>query len=214
MNPATPLDRTETQTLALAGIVQAVHLALSVARQGDADPLASAASLGSVLRMSADTVEDIFGGLAGLRSGLRMLVAQLQGAQRDAELVRVLATVMSLERKYARHHTMQTELRGRLHVIANEFTPEQASEMVSVEALAKAYLATISTLTPRIRVTGNPTMLKEDANVARIRAFLLAALRSAALWRQLGGRGWRLLIGRKQIGETAQRLLGRSLSLV
>jgi high frequency lysogenization protein len=214
MNPVPALSRNEAQTLALAGIVQAVHLALLVARQGDAEPGASATSLNSVLRFSADTAEDIYGGLPGLRFGLRMLVAQLQGAQRDADLLRIVATVMSLERKYARRHAMQNELRERLQAIARELTPEQAGETALIDALAKAYLATISTLTPRIRVTGNPTMLKEDVNVARIRAYLLAALRSAALWRQLGGRGWRLLLGRKQLGETAQRLLGRSLALV
>ena len=55
-------------------------------------------------------------------------------------------------------------------------------------------------------------MLKDTDIVHRIRACLLAAIRSAALWRQLDGAGWQLLLQRKRLIETAQRLLGRSLA--
>lgn len=208
------IDRFEAQTLALAGIAQSVYLALSVAREGQAESQAAAASLGSVLRLSADSPDAIYGGLSGVRTGLRVLVSQLRGEQRDAELVRITATVMSLERKYARSPGLQAELRQRLERIADTHDIDAANEPAALQAIAEAYLATISTLTPRVRVPGNPLMLKEDANVMRIRAYLLAALRSAALWHQLGGRGWRTLLQRARIIETAQRLLGRSLAAV
>ena len=208
------IDHFEAQTLALAGIAQSVHLALSVARDGQAEPQASAASLGSVLRLSAESPDAIYGGLSGVRTGLRVLVSQLRGENRDTELVRITATVMSLERKYARNAGLQTELRRRLERIAGDHDVDAAAEPAALQAIAEAYLATISTLTPRVRVPGNPLMLKEEANVMRIRAYLLAALRSAALWHQLGGRGWRTLLQRGRIIETAQRLLGRSLAAV
>ena len=200
----------ESQVLALAGLVQGAGLALATARDGRAEPAASAASLGSVLRLSADAPEDVFGGLGGVRTGLRLLVAQLHGEQRDADLVRIAATVASLERKYDRNVRLQRELRRRLELIPAVDAGDIDDERV--QALAQAYLATISTLTPRVRVPGNPLVLKEEANVVRIRAYLLAALRSAALWRQLGGRGWRLMLQRRAVIETAQRLLGRSLA--
>ncbi len=208
------INRFEAQTLALAGIAQSVHLALSVARNGQADAQAAAASLGSVLRLSAESPDAIYGGLSGVRTGLRVLVGQLRGEQRDAELVRITATVMSLERKYARNAALQTELRRRLEGIASDHDADAANEPAALQAIAEAYLATISTLTPRVRVPGNPLMLKDEANVMRIRAYLLAALRSAALWHQLGGRGWRTLLQRRRIIETAQQLLGRSLASV
>jgi high frequency lysogenization protein len=209
-----PLDRFEAQVVALAGLTQGVHLALSVARQGQAEPQALAASLASVLALSADSPDAIYGGLAGVRTGLRLLVDQLRGQPRDADLVRIGATVMSLERRYARSGDIQAQLRSRLEAIAAEYGPDRAAEAPAVEALAQAYLATLSTLTPRIRVAGNPLLLKDEANIQRIRACLLAALRSAALWHQLGGRGWRLLLQRGRLVETAQRLLGRSLAAV
>lgn len=206
------LSRDEAQVVALAGIAQGVQLALEIARNGQADAHAYAASLGSILHLSASAPEAIFGGLSGVRTGLRILVAHLRGEQRDPELVRIGATVMTLERKYARNPGLQTELRRRLEHIAAEHDPADAGEPTAIRALADAYLATISTLTPRVRVPGNPLILKEDHNVVRIRACLLAALRSVALWRQIGGRGWRLLLQRRRLSETAQRLLGRSLA--
>lgn len=208
------LNHYEAQTLALAGLVQGVHLALCIARTGEVEPQSYDASLSSVLRLSAETPEAVYGGLGGLRNGLRLLIGQLRGEQRDADLIRIAATVLSLERKYQRSHELQKELHDRLADAARRHDPAQASEPDAVQRLADAYLATISTLTPRVRVPGNPLILKETANVVRIRACLLAALRSAALWRQLGGRGWRLLLQRGRLVETAQRLLGRSLSTV
>lgn len=212
------LNAREAQVLALAGLVQGAGLALAVARDGRADPAASAASLASVLRLSAESPDAVYGGLGGVRTGLRLLVSQLRGEQRDADLVRIAATIVSLERKYARDDRLQQELRRRLERIAAEDAAHASAAATDevggerLQALAQAYLATISTLTPRVRVPGNPLVLKEEANVVRIRAYLLAALRSAALWRQLGGRGWRVLLQRKSLIETAQRLLGRSLA--
>lgn len=210
------LDRRESQVLALAGVLQAAQLALSVARQGDADPQALASSLASVRAVDADSVAAVYGGLAGVRTGLRLLVGQLRSEQRDAELIRVCATILSLERKFSRNAAMAGELRRRLDALPDldAAAPVPADEAGSVDALAEAYLATISTLTPRVRVAGNPLLLKDAGNVRRIRACLLAALRSAVLWRQVGGRGWHLLLQRRRLVESAQRLLGRSLASV
>lgn len=214
MSMDTGMDRFETQTLALAGVVQAAWLALSVARSGEADPGDRDASLATILRLSADSPEAVYGGLAGARTGLRLLVSQLRGEQRDADLLRVVGTVLQVERRYGRQEAMQAELRRRLVALASVHGPDEAGSTEVVTALAAAYLATISTLTPRVKIPGNPMMLKEETNIAQIRACLLAALRSASLWRQLGGKGWHLVLRRGRLVETAQRLLGRSLATV
>lgn len=208
------LDRFETQTLALAGVVQAAHLALSVARSGETEPAARDASLGTILRLSPDSPEAVYGGLGGARTGLRLLVGQLRGEQRDADLLRVVGSVLQVERRYAREATMQAELRRRLVTLASGHGADAAGSPEVIAELAAAYLATISTLTPRVKIPGNPMMLKNEDNIAQIRACLLAALRSASLWRQLGGKGWHLVLRRGRLVETAQRLLGRSLASV
>jgi len=43
----------------------------------------------------------------------------------------------------------------------------------------------------------------------RIRALLLAGIRSAVLWYQLGGRRWRLVVYRRRIQHTAANLARR-----
>ena len=73
--------------------------------------------------------------------------------------------------------------------------------------LADSYATTVSQLQPRIMVQGKPEYLNTPANANRIRALLLAGMRSAVLWRQLGGNRLRLLWTRKHIVRCAQGLL-------
>ena len=57
-------------------------------------------------------------------------------------------------------------------------------------------------------VQGNPHYLAQADVVAEIRAVLLAALRSAVLWRQMGGSFWDLVLRRREMAEYAGHLLG------
>jgi len=56
-------------------------------------------------------------------------------------------------------------------------------------------------------VSGNPQQLQQPAVVEKVRANLLAAVRSAVLWRQVGGRQWQLLVYRRQCSMLARGLL-------
>jgi high frequency lysogenization protein len=49
--------------------------------------------------------------------------------------------------------------------------------------------------------------LKDDENQHRIRALLLAGIRAAWLWRQVGGSRWRVLFGRTALLEAAREYL-------
>jgi CII-binding regulator of phage lambda lysogenization HflD len=60
--------------------------------------------------------------------------------------------------------------------------------------LAALYQDTISRLTMRIHVKGVPEHLRKQAVADKIRALLLAGIRSALLWHQLGGRRWHLFV--------------------
>ena len=66
-----------------------------------------------------------------------------------------------------------------------------------IAELAKLYADTLGTLRPRVMVQGNPHYLGQAGVVADIRALLLAALRSAVLWRQLGGSLWDFVFQRR-----------------
>lgn len=59
--------------------------------------------------------------------------------------------------------------------------------------LADLYRTNLSPLKPRITVVGNPLYLQQPGHAQRVRALLLAAVRAAVLWHQLGGRRRHLL---------------------
>ena len=69
------------------------------------------------------------------------------------------------------------------------------------------YTQTISTLKPRVLIQGDPECLQIPQNVNRIRSLLLAGIRAAMLWYQMGGSRWRLLFFYRRILTTTHKLL-------
>ena len=57
-------------------------------------------------------------------------------------------------------------------------------------------------------VQGNPHYLGQAGVVAEIRALLLAAVRSAVLWRQMGGSLWDFLLAKRRMIDAVDRALG------
>ena len=73
--------------------------------------------------------------------------------------------------------------------------------------LASIYSDVISPLGPKIQVAGNPVQLKQANNQHKVRALLLAGVRAAVLWRQLGGQRRQILFTRRKILANAEHLL-------
>jgi high frequency lysogenization protein len=198
----------EDRVLALAGIFQAVGLTKSLARDGKADPVAFAASQGSVLRLDAPDVPGVFGGVAHLRRGLETLLTQLSSpAGRDLEVTRYLVAVFQLAARLRRDSDRLDRLGGDLTALAQRANAEQLSELEIASELAEAYQRHISTLSPRIMVKGEPLYLQNPDVAARIRVSLLAAIRAVHLWRQCGGRRWHWLLRRGRLLGAARGLL-------
>ena len=131
-------------------------------------------------------------------------VATTSAATARDERCRALAmTVLHLERRFVRDAAMAQRGAASGCSAAAARTPS-ASAATHPDVLARAGRAlrrTVSPLGPRVLVQGNPVYLAQTGVVAEVRAVLLAALRSAVLWRQLGGsllgfllrrRGWRM----------------------
>lgn len=76
-----------------------------------------------------------------------------------------------------------------------------------IASLAHIYEDTLSTFRYRIQVTGNRLYLENPTNVNRIRALLLSGVRSAMLWRQVGGKRWHLLTQRKALLTATNSLI-------
>ena len=193
------------RALALAGVLQAVQLVQQMAQTGQAQSAPLAACIDSLFRFDAESPEAVFDGAAKLRPGLERLVAQLEGgAGRDAALTRMAMTVLHLERKFIAHERAPDAVHAALEDIARQQLHFGPTHPTVLARLGELYASEVSPVGPRVLVQGNPVYLGQPEVVGEVRATLLAALRSAVLWRQLGGSYWDFLFGRRALVQAAR----------
>lgn len=200
----------EDRVLALAGVFQGITLAHQLANDGHCDDAALAASIASIFRIDAPDVVGVFGTIADVRLGLRMFVAQLDGDAPEPNLMRMAATVLRLERTFSGRRNLQQHLQQGIIDAQRQVDHFGQDHPTVIARLATLYTEVISPLRPRVLVAGQPLHLKQQAIVERIRAALLAAIRAAVLWHQVGGRQWQLLFQRRQWTMLARGLLTRA----
>lgn len=200
------------KTLALAGIFQAATLVDQVARHGSADPAAFETSIRSLFVTAPDTTEDVYGSSAQLKLGLESLLTQIGSGKgpRNIELTRYVIGVLHLERKLAKRRDLLDKISKGLERARRQVEHFSLTHDNVIASLADTYYTTVSTLTPRIMVAGEHGYLNHTANANQVRALLLAAIRSAVLWKQNGGGRLQLLLRRKAFLTEAQRLLSQS----
>lgn len=204
MSNDTPI---ENRVLALAGLLQALAQVRRIAETGQANSEVLATALDSVFRIDADAPADIYGGRPALRPGLTLLREYFGSRLKDEQLPRLALAVIQLERRFVADDAMARRVRAG--IVAQQGAAErQGSTHPDVMAkLGDLYAETLSHLRPRVLVQGNPHYLGQPIVVAEVRAVLLAAVRSAVLWRQLGGSLWDLLLRRRQIVVAVEQLL-------
>lgn len=201
--------RTREHALALAGLFQAVSLVQQVARHGRVDPQPFEASIASIFRIDSDSTEAVYGGPGFLNLGLEVLCRQLgrdKGAQ-DPEIMRYAVSLLFLERQLVRNGRMMQRVRDGIDAAIRQAEHFSITHENVIARLAETYASTVSQLQPRIMVQGEPQYLNTPANANLIRALLLAGMRSAVLWRQLGGHRLKLLWTRKRIVACAAAML-------
>ena len=201
--------RTHEHAMALAGLFQAVTLVQQVAREGSADAGPFESSITSILRIDAENTDAVFGDSHHLTRGLQILCQQLgrEKSNQDPELMRYAVSLMFLERQLMRSPKMLAKVRDGIDAATQQSEHFAITHENVLARLADTYATTVIQLQPRIMVQGKPEYLNTPANANRIRALLLAGMRAAVLWRQLGGNRLRLLWTRKSIVRCAQALL-------
>lgn len=198
--------------MALAGIVQAVHLVGSVARTGMVAQDSMDASLRSIFVTNPDSIAAVYQGTDGIRVGLRRLKEMLVDfdLREHGDDVRYALAVIRLERGLAARPDALRELGASIaRVDERRMLSEDGSKTLDetvVESLATIYEDHLSNIEPRIRVTGNRNHLQSPTNIHRIRALLLAAVRSAVLWQQVGGRRLQLVVARGKLADAVDNL--------
>lgn len=199
----------EEIVIALAAVSQCARLVNDLAQTGKMDWDIAGPLIDSVLVVDAPNTESIFGGIQHLRPGLLTLADQLnlQSNKRDAQISRYIANLLNIERLLNKRSEVRDLIGVRLQQSQRlrHHLPDDWDALVN--SLAGIYTDTISTLSLRIQVRGDARHLQSKENQARVRALLLAGVRSAVLWRQLGGRRRQFLLSRRALFDAVQRLL-------
>ncbi|MFB4358235.1 high frequency lysogenization protein HflD [Pantoea sp. BS_4] len=200
-------------TFALAGICQAAHLVQQLANQGHCQPEALAVSLRSVLDLNPPSTLAVFGNNeANLRLGLETLMAVLNSTQRQgagAELTRYTLSLMVLERKLNANKQAMNTLAQRISQLDRQLAHYTLESDTILSAMAGIYVDVISPLGPRIQVTGSPAVLQNSLLQSKVRATLLAGIRAAVLWQQVGGGRLQLMFSRQRLLREAKSILSR-----
>ncbi|MCD1599205.1 high frequency lysogenization protein HflD [Rheinheimera aquimaris] len=200
-----------TQIIALAGLCQALKLVQQVARSTEQDKAALQVMLNSVAVIDAEQPLSIYGdNAANLATGLKLIVDQLgDKPQKDVELTRYIVGVLALERRLHKNAGNLKQLGDKLQHLQRQLQHFAVTDDNMLASLADIYSACISSLGGRIQIYGQPELLKQQSVQHKVRALLLAAIRSAVLWRQAGGSRLNFIFKRRKLVAQAKQMLAQ-----
>lgn len=198
----------DDRVLALGGMLQALAQVRRIADTGQSESTPVQVALDSVFRIDAADTESVYGDAASLRTGLRLLREYLANTNRDEALGKLGLSVLHLERRFSREPGIASQVGDGIRGLSAPAERLGSAHPDVVAGLGSLYADTVSTLRPRVMVQGNPHYLGQSGVVAEIRALLLAALRSAVLWRQMGGSLWDFVFRRREMAAAIDAHLG------
>ncbi|RUO55738.1 high frequency lysogenization protein HflD [Pseudidiomarina homiensis] len=203
------MNEWQQRTLALAAIAQACAAVKQLARHGQlTEEFQRDALLQSVLEQDPESFSAIYGDVTNLNFGLKVLLAQI-GATRnkDVEITRYMVGVLALARRFERSEKAVAALGQRINQLQRQQQDFQFEQDTILTGMAGAYSDFISPLGRPLQIHGKPVLLQQQNVQKQIRALLLAAIRSAILWRQVGGKRRHFVFSRRRMVSTALDLI-------
>lgn len=199
----------ESRTLALAGVFRAAALVNILANKGSISDDDLRISVESIFETDPDNVVQVFGNINNLLLGFKTLINQLgkDSSHRDMDIARYVVSMLFLERRLMKNPDMLETLSTGVELATRQSEHFSATHENVIANLADLYSRTISELGPRIMVNGEQSYLETTAISNKIRTILLAGIRSAVLWQQLGGRRWQIIFNRGKYLKIAQSFL-------
>jgi high frequency lysogenization protein len=195
-------------TIALAGVLQAIALVRELTQTGRANEVAFAASMRSIFALDASNIETVYGDLAGIKLGLEKIVHTFDNTQTIDRLQhRYMLSLMHLQKKLSRSPKILATLTQRLRQTQKQVDYFTLTHPTVIANLADTYQNTISTFKFRIIILGSQRVLHARENMEKVRALLLAGIRAAVLWRQVGGSRLQILFLRSKIKAAAEKIL-------
>lgn len=215
----------DEQAIALAAMFQAASLVDQIANRGMVAQNSLETSVYSLFITNPKSTEDIFGGVHdlpfNLSMGLKALndVVEKKKDTKGNNITNYVLSMIMLEQKLSKNNDMLNTMGKRIDEIkekARYFNPEDENPLENpssfthsnvIANVASLYQDTISSFSFRIQVGGDPRHLQNAENAARIRVLLLAGIRAAMLWRQVGGKRWHLLFFRSRLRPSLKKIM-------
>lgn len=200
----------QEQLIALGAVFEAAALVDRIARTGQVPNAALANLLGSLLVREDKPALEIYGGDdLNLREGYRALVGALERdtSSLQREPLRYALAMIGLERQLDKRRDLLQVIGSRLDQIQQQVDHFGLTHENVIASFGGLYQDTLSTFRQRIQVQGDMRHLQQSDNAAKIRALLLAGIRSARLWRQLGGHRWQMVFSRRKMLDALYPML-------
>ena len=200
----------QSRCIAFAAMCQAAYLVDKLSTTGLCpDAAAFNASLHSIMRTESDSPLAIFDGYPSLNVGFQSMIEQLDNSNsaRNIQITKYIIGMIALEKKLSRNTNALNLLGERINQVQRQLAHFEIDDNSVLSNLDAIYKELISPLGPRIQVNGSPSCLQQTQTQHKIRALLLAGVRAAVLWRQLGGKRRHLVFSRKAMIHQAKQNL-------
>lgn len=203
-----------SQCIALAGLAQSAKIIQHLAWKGKTNQTDLKSVIASLLRVNASSAAAVYGGSFEVSTGLRTLNTQLDttNTDKDPSLISLAINIISLQRQLKNNKVILEKLTQKINQLAStyqQFTFYNDEEEFKrlLNDCSDIYKATLSQLSNRIQVKGDPNYLKQEEIQVQVRAALLAGIRACFLWRQSGGSRWHFLFKKGEILKSTRQLM-------
>lgn len=196
--------------IALAGIMQAVTQVERIAKTGYLDTKEFETAVKSLFVANPNTALEVYdNNVVNLQHGLEALEGLLANYRQvaNSDLFRYALGVMHIQKKLKNKTNILSIIAERLQRADIQTQHFGSTHDNVIRNIADTYSDTISKFQYRIQVSGDYNYLQQDRVANQIRALLLAAIRAATLWRQLGGSRWQFLWHRDAIMQACHELI-------
>ena len=203
------MTKLQNITIALGGMLQSATLINEIAHYGTCNMHSFITSIESLYKIDSDSVESVYGGVENIRLGLIQLDRLLRTQPKDFPklILRYVIGFMHLERYLHKRSTLTNQLKTDLERISGQVNFFSNTHGVIIHNIASSYKDIFNKSAYKIIVRGKKEYLAANDIQEKVRALLLTGIRSAVLWRQLGGNRLQLIFQRNRIAKEAMNLI-------
>ncbi|MGS2716644.1 high frequency lysogenization protein HflD [Eionea flava] len=199
----------EERTLALSGMFQSALLVQQLATSGQLNQGDLKTAVHSLFEQNPKNISDVYGGTDKILAGLIQLRNTLKkvNTPHGNDIVRYVMGIVHLQKKLMKQTTMLNTIGQRIEQTQRQAELFEPTHDNVIANLADVYTSTISTFSFRIQVNGDYNYLQQSRVANQIRVLLFAGIRSAILWRQVGGSRLQVIFNRQKLITSADALI-------